>query len=200
MIEKICPICNNKFSIFPYRIKTAEFCSYKCMGISKRCKSISADTQFKEGHTSWNKGKKIDRTKYPKYGNFKKHSQYSKDQMSKNKKGKKMGDKHPNWNGGEIIQQGYRWVKLPNHPNRNKNGYVAKHYLVMEEKLGFYPKSGQIHHIDNNKLNNSPENLVHFETISSHCKCHRQLESLGYDLYNSGKIKFSHVTKQYYLT
>jgi hypothetical protein len=70
------------------------------------------------------------------------------------------GEKNPNWKGGTYLLDGYRYIHHPEHLNATEDGYIAKHRLVMEEKLGRYlNKEELVHHIDGNKLNNSPENL-----------------------------------------
>ena len=50
---------------------------------------------------------------------------------------------------------------MPGHHRARGNGYVFEHIIVLEEKLGrrLVPKE-QCHHIDGNKQNNDPENLM----------------------------------------
>ena len=51
-----------------------------------------------------------------------------------------------------------------------------EHRIVAEEMLGRKLKKGEvIHHIDGNKRNNSPENLMIFKSLSEHSKYHMQL-------------------------
>jgi hypothetical protein len=71
------------------------------------------------------------------------------------------GEKHPRWNGGRIISiQGYVMIYSPNHPYRNKTGYVQEHRLVVEQHLGRYLKREElVHHINGNKQDNRIENL-----------------------------------------
>ena len=88
-----------------------------------------------------------------------------------NRKGKigfqRFGEDNPNWNGGRYItKQGYVLILKPDHPKAMLGGYVSEHRLVMEEYLGRYLESGEIrgwdeipHHIDEDKQNNSIENL-----------------------------------------
>lgn len=54
----------------------------------------------------------------------------------------------------------YRLILKPEHPLANKRGYVREHRLVMSEHLG-RPLSDDevVHHIDENPMNNSIDNL-----------------------------------------
>lgn len=70
-----------------------------------------------------------------------------------------------------VIISGYEYIYNPKHPNAMKSGYVAKHRLVLEQKLGRFLKDGEVaHHINENKLDNRPENieLMTFSEHSSH--------------------------------
>jgi len=59
-----------------------------------------------------------------------------------------------------VLRTGYKYIKKWGHPNCGKQGYVAEHRLIMEEKIGrFLKKEETIHHKDGNKLNNDIENL-----------------------------------------
>lgn len=49
---------------------------------------------------------------------------------------------------------------MPNHSRAMKNGYVKRADLVLEKKLNRPLRKGEIaHHIDENKENDSPQNL-----------------------------------------
>lgn len=64
----------------------------------------------------------------------------------------------------------------PPHPNRNKKGNYALHRVVVENKLGrILTPLEHVHHIDGNKLNNEPENLIAL-TRSEHTKIHHDLK------------------------
>jgi len=55
----------------------------------------------------------------------------------------------------------YITIFKPDHPKADIAGWVAVHILVMEEKLGRGLEKGElVHHIDFNKFNNAPENLL----------------------------------------
>lgn len=58
--------------------------------------------------------------------------------------------------------RGYVWIKKPNHPEANRDGYVFEHRLIMEEVLGRrlmpWPKE-RVGHRNGNVADNRPENL-----------------------------------------
>lgn len=79
-------------------------------------------------------------------------------------------ESHPNWKGF-TLRSGYRYIKRPTHPMAGKQGYIAEHRLVMEEKIGrFLTKKEVVHHIDGNILNNSVDNLELFSSHGQHTK------------------------------
>lgn len=71
---------------------------------------------------------------------------------------------------------GYKYIFAPEHPNATKNGFVLEHRIIAEQKLGRYLNKNEIvHHIDDNKTNNTPENLE-IMTRSQHSLLHRTKE------------------------
>jgi hypothetical protein len=64
--------------------------------------------------------------------------------------------------GRWVDPKGYVWVKAPeDHPNaKGKPGWIMEHVLVMSELLGRPLRTGeQVHHKNNIKSDNRPENL-----------------------------------------
>lgn len=86
------------------------------------------------------------------------------------------GERSSNWKGGRHIKDnGYIEIYCPSHPNASKRKCVYEHQLVAEQKLGRYLKKDEVvHHIDMNKTNNSPQNLVVL-TNGNHIKLHSLL-------------------------
>ncbi len=80
------------------------------------------------------------------------------------------GENNPAWKGGRTTDKdGYSLVLQPDHPAANNAGYVREHRLVMEALLGRYLTALEVvHHEDDNKLNNSPENLELYDSNGKH--------------------------------
>ena len=71
----------------------------------------------------------------------------------------------------------YVLVYNPNHPRSNNKGYVYKHYLVAEQILNRPLKKGEtVHHKDQNKRNNSIDNIMIFASSSDHTAFHNGSE------------------------
>ena len=71
------------------------------------------------------------------------------------------GEDHPNWGGGVTINtNGYRLIKVLDHPNAQGGKWVPEHRLVMEKYLKrFLTKNEDVHHINGNRLDNRLKNL-----------------------------------------
>lgn len=69
---------------------------------------------------------------------------------------------------------GYKKLYKPDHPRATKkNPYVSEHILVVEAKVGRYlGKNEVVHHINGNKIDNDPNNLLITDPIS-HNKIHK---------------------------
>jgi len=91
-------------------------------------------------------------------------------------KGKKMSETPRPWakpNEKTVHSAGYLMVWAPEHPKASR-GRIFEHILVAEQKIGRYLQSGeQVHHIDFDKQNNEPENLL-IVSASEHQKYHPQ--------------------------
>ena len=76
---------------------------------------------------------------------------------------------------GEIdINNGYIELMMPEHPNARANGTILEHRYVASKMLGRPLKKFEtVHHLDENRTNNSPENLIVFRTNADHSRFHK---------------------------
>ncbi len=148
----------------PKSQETKDKISKKLMGHSVSEKVRKAEkSPFKKGFTPWNRGvacpeetkKKISET------NKRKGIEPS----IKNKFSR--GDKHPNWRGGNRVSlYSIDWTQTFKKSIRERDHYICQLCL----KNGF-----PVHHIDYNKKNCNPENLITL-CISCHNKTNHHRE------------------------
>jgi len=97
-----------------------------------------------KGKVAWNKGKNW--------------SDEIKNKISKNRKGKNVGQNHHNWKGGISFEPySVNWTETLKRAIRERDNYICQ----ICNQYGYY-----VHHIDYNKKNCDPDNLI---TLCSHC-------------------------------
>lgn len=110
------------------------------------------------------------------------------------------GNSGPNnhgWKGGRRVNHlGYVVLADPTHPQGN-NGLIKEHRLVMEQKLGrFLERHEVVHHIDCDKQNNDPANLVVMDK-SQHAHAHGSIEDCVKKLISMNVLWFNNKTLKY---
>lgn len=79
----------------------------------------------------------------------------------------------------KININGYIACYYPDHPKATTNGYVYEHILVAEQKIGrLLTQEECVHHIDLNRSNNDPNNLMVFATRSDHAAFHKGIQAI----------------------
>jgi len=109
------------------------------------------------GNIAWNKG--IKGEKSHSYGKI--FSEERKKRISQNKKGKYIGEKNWNWKGG-ISDYPYPedWTETLRKSIRERDNYTCQLCGIHQDELEGWNKQLDCHHIDYNKNNLNPDNLI----------------------------------------
>jgi hypothetical protein len=171
LITYDCIVCGIRVSKqrSPAGMKTKpKFCSQKCSGIYKHSLKKGITPNYKgiceycgklfETYRSPSNIKKLK----PRFCSLK--------CLGESQKGKN----NPAYNGGRYFDSsGYIVLFKPDHPFCGVKKTVLEHRFIMECKIGRYLTEEEcVHHIDGNKANNDPENLMLFNNNSEHIKYH----------------------------
>ena len=85
------------------------------------------------------------------------------------------------WEGGEFINisTGYVFVYAPDHSNADSKGCVRKSRLIVERALGkSIPIRAEVHHFNEIKNDDRPNNLVLCQDRAYHMLLHRRQRAL----------------------
>ena len=178
LFRKYCIQCKKEFYVFNYLRNIKHYCCKTCYNFA-----LKYSKKYKKQQTVLGKsniGKKFTEERKEKQSKIfkrRKFSEDSKKRMSESrikylkKNPMKFGKEAHHYKNGRIIRHGYIFILCPNHPNKNNSGYVQEHRLIIEKKIGrFLKKEERVHHKNNIKNDNRPENLICCPNESYHQK------------------------------
>lgn len=170
----ICAICGKK-----YHMKQSHINLYGSKYCSKECHSI-AKTEYMKGEKNHQYGLK--------------------------------GELNSSWKHDERISiYGYKLIRKLDHPFKNSDDMVFEHRLVAEQYLltdknkvtidgvDYLSNDFHVHHLDFNRLNNSPDNL-YVIAKEMHMKFHSLLRSEAKKMNNNIKCKVEDIFTKEELT
>lgn len=140
----------------------------KCLDCGKRLTNYK-NKRCRQHHVMWHKGKNhcsFGKTGKIAWNKDKKFPQYS-------------GKNSPHWKGGiSYTKNWYTYIYMPEHPNSIKGGRLSAHRYCAEAYLGRFLESEEvIHHMNEIKSDNRPENLYLFPNNKLHSAYHSLLKA-----------------------
>lgn len=112
---------------------------------------------FPKGYIPWNKGILINRVRFPNMGHFKPHTEEAKKKSSLSHR----GEKNYNWKGGTRLESySEDWNNTLKESIRQRDNYICQLCGIHQDELSGWNKLLDVHHIDYNKKNNNPSNLI----------------------------------------
>jgi hypothetical protein len=142
------------------------------MSLAQIGKVLSDETKKKMSLVA--KERFVDKRRHPMFGRYgKDHPAFGQRHTPEHiEKTTRRGNKHWNWKGGRIVEDGYIKIHMPNHPRAHR-GHVFEHILVYEDSRNCCVLPwGVIHHRDENKTNNVWYNLKGLPNKGEHSRLH----------------------------
>lgn len=145
-VDLICPVCGRAFQKYPSQIKRYNFCSRDCLAaFSNKSKNPDGYADLRDFSASVENMRQL-------------ALKYNPMRMTDEVKDKL---RQAHWNTGAG-------VSYAKYHGRHEHRVVAKQILGRKLKPGEV-----VHHIDRNKRNNAPENLMVFASQAEHAAWHK---------------------------
>lgn len=187
-VIKECEVCGREFSVPPSRAETAKACSNAC------AKSVRGESRKRQVTRTCPTCQKPFDVPVSHAGRRVYCSNKCRDASATYRAAKSealTGERNAAWKGGVVpTSDGYRYQRVGTAHPFASNGYVLQHRLVMEEylrstdpgspylvRLGnqlYLAPEFQVHHRDEDKTNNSVENLQ-CVTPEEHQRLHAEM-------------------------
>ena len=169
-VEIQCDYCKKTYLTYPCRLKRKykhHYCNYKCMGLANRGREYKKATRLKlskhmkrlweEGilktKKPWNKGK-VGVMPVP----WNKGTKGVMKAWNEGLIGYKAGEEHYNWKGGKSFEPyGLDFNNALKLEIIKRDNFKCRECDWTEKRLGY---KLHVHHIDYNKENNDPNNLI----------------------------------------
>lgn len=90
-----------------------------------------------------------------------------------------LGEANPAYTGGRHVgANGYVYLLMPGHPDADPRGYIYEHRWIAEQLAGRALRNGEVvHHRNEIKTDNRPENLQLLTSQSEHLALHARLRN-----------------------
>lgn len=168
---KNCAVCGRETSVPTYRLKERNYCSTLCANKGKPRRlgrpdvknEHIADLYLNKDFSSYDIARELNVSVCLVCDRLKKMG------ITKSPYG------HEGRNGkrGTVYLRGYPVLYDPSHPRAKSNGYVKEHIVIVERMLGRPLSENEVvHHINGDKTDNTPENLMVFPDNKAHMRFH----------------------------
>lgn len=177
---KICPVCNKKFRVKFSEKNRRHYCSYKCCYKTRKGNSFRVLIPKIKLKCKWCKK---DFEKFPCRIKEKRGKYCSKECYTNGA----VGENNWHWNNGSSFEPySTDWTKTLKLSIRQRDNFICQ-LCGKEQELIDFSKAFDVHHIDYNKKNCNPDNLI---TLCKKCHTKTNHNREYWKQYFQSKINF----------